>query len=64
MMCPMEDHQYPYAGEIEPHPVFRSEPIPETFPSRQAFLRVVGIGIAVTVAQFSILVILIAKPWH
>ncbi len=39
-------------------------PIPETFPTRRAFFKVVGLGIAITVVQFGVFALLIIKPWH
>jgi hypothetical protein len=40
------------------------ENIPDSFPSRSEFFKTVGIGIMITLAQFGILVVLVAKPWH
>ena len=40
------------------------EIIPETFPTKGAFLKTVGLGIAITVIQFGLFAILIIKPWH
>ncbi|MEI6375640.1 MAG: hypothetical protein WCO97_00420 [bacterium] len=40
------------------------EPIQENFPTRMALVKVICIGVGITVAQYAFLVLLIAKPWH
>ncbi len=34
------------------------------FPDRVSLLKVVGYGLIITLLQFSVLVIIIAKPWQ
>jgi hypothetical protein len=40
------------------------EAVPEMFPDRVSLLKVVGYGLIITLLQFSVLVIIIAKPWQ
>lgn len=40
------------------------ENVPEMFPDKVSLLKVVGYGLIITLLQFSVLVIIIAKPWQ
>ncbi len=62
----METIQYPFRYEklATPQLVTVYEPIPENFPTKMALVKVICIGVGITVAQYAFMVLLIAKPWH
>jgi len=46
------------------HLVTGYEPIPENFPTKMALIKVICIGVGITVAQYALLALLIVKPWR
>jgi hypothetical protein len=47
-----------------PHRGIEQEIIPETFPTWAVFLKTVGLGLLITMAQFGLLILLVAKSSH
>ncbi len=66
MIRVMEANQCPFRYEklATPQLVTGYEPIPENFPTRMALVKVICIGVGITVSQYAFMVLLIAKPWH
>ena len=62
----METNHCPFRSKklATPRLVTGYEPIPENFPTWMALVKVICIGVGITVAQYAFLVLLIAKPWH
>jgi hypothetical protein len=40
------------------------EDLPEEFSDWPSYIKVIGIGLAITILQFLFLVVIIAKPWQ
>jgi hypothetical protein len=58
----------PQSGNEASHPptdcCHGYEAVPDVFPDRISLLKVIGYGLVITLLQFSVLVIIIAKPWQ
>ena len=62
----METNRCPSRAEksAKPQLVTVYEFIPRNFPTKMSLVKVICIGVGITIAQYAFLVLLIAKPWH